>query len=340
MEAPSERTEDTSTQLSANISGEAGGKAGIPLFAQGEAKVGGEAGYSRTSQTGRIFHRGGIAQVVREIAGSDFVVFVDDFHYMSRELQAEIARQIKEAAESGVRICTASVPHRADDVVRGNPELRGRVRAIDFSYWDNDDLMKIANKGFAELNLVVSDKYIKGFAQEASGSPQLMQAICLQMCFAVNCMEAEIDQKAIDWNPDLYKTILERTTAVADFTSLVEGLHAGPKTRGTERKEFPFCDGSVGDVYRCLLLAIKNDPPRLSFNYDEIIQRAQLVCSSDKPGGSSLNSSLEYMSKIEQDLQPNNRTLEWDENVLNITDPYFLFFLRWSPKIDILGRSN
>ena len=73
----------------------------------------------------------GLTQVAREISGSAFVVFVDDFHYMSRELQVEVAKQLKAATELGIKICTASVPHRADDVVRANAELRGRVQAVD-----------------------------------------------------------------------------------------------------------------------------------------------------------------------------------------------------------------
>ena len=56
-----------------------------------------------------------------------YVVFIDDFHYIERGVREEIGRQIKAAAEKGIRICTASVPHRSDDVVRSNPELRGRV---------------------------------------------------------------------------------------------------------------------------------------------------------------------------------------------------------------------
>ena len=76
-----------------------------------------------------------LRQVVKEIGGSSFVVFVDDFHYIPKDVQKEIGQQIKEAAEGGVRICTASAPHRSDDVVRSNTELRGRVTAIDTDYW-------------------------------------------------------------------------------------------------------------------------------------------------------------------------------------------------------------
>jgi hypothetical protein len=153
MEAPSEVTSSVETEAGGEVEGKVGGKVGIPLFAQGEAEAGAKATYNRASGKEQIRRRSGIDQVVRELSGSDFVVFIDDFHYMTPEVQADVAKQVKEVAEKGVKICTASVPHRADDVVRGNPELRGRVRAIDFAYWAQGDIAKIAEKGFAALGM-------------------------------------------------------------------------------------------------------------------------------------------------------------------------------------------
>src|SRR3954466_949138 len=97
-------------------------------------------------------------------------------HYMNKETQQEVARQIKEAAEKGVRICTASVPHRSDDVVRSNPELRGRVRAIDFEYWKLPEILQIADAGFPALGIDLPQGVREYLGNEAFGSPQLMQA--------------------------------------------------------------------------------------------------------------------------------------------------------------------
>lgn len=58
-----------------------------------------------------------------EIGNSDFVVLIDDFHYMPRDVQTEAAKFLKEAVRLGVRICAAAVRHRGDNVVRANPDL-------------------------------------------------------------------------------------------------------------------------------------------------------------------------------------------------------------------------
>ena len=142
MEVPVERVETTGTKLKAEGGGKAGGEAGIPFVAQGrahaEAKIGGET----TREIKQSFETRGLQQVIKEIGASTFAVFVDDFHYIPKDAQKEIGKQIKEAAENGVRIVTASVPHRSDDVVRSNTELRGRVTAIDV---DGDRIVAITN---------------------------------------------------------------------------------------------------------------------------------------------------------------------------------------------------
>lgn len=44
--------------------------------------------------------------------------------------KTEVAKTLEEAVRLGVKIVNAAVCQRGDDVMRANPELRGRVRAI------------------------------------------------------------------------------------------------------------------------------------------------------------------------------------------------------------------
>jgi hypothetical protein len=127
--------------------------------------------------------------VSTEIADSAFVVFVDDFHYLAKDMQVDIGRQMKFAAEKGVKLCTASVPHRSDDVVRSNPELRGRVQAINLKFWNDAELKKIAEAGFEALNMDIAPFVLRKLIAEAFGSPQLMQTICLNVCLEKSVKE-------------------------------------------------------------------------------------------------------------------------------------------------------
>lgn len=335
MEAPNERTSGRSVSEGASHQG------GVKV--EGNAVVvRGEVSGVTSSSTGEqssdtVRHaRRGMHDVAREIAKSDFVLLVDDFHYMPREVQEEVAKQIKEAVRLDIKIVTASVPHRADDVVRANPELRGRVHALDLGYWQREDLVQIAQLGFAKLNVLVDDPTLTRFATESAGSPQLMQAICLQACFFWNLREASEEPRRLTLAEHDLRLVFERTAMMTDFRTLVDVLDAGPKKRGAERKIYHFRDGTKGDVYRCVLKAIADEPLRLSFDYDDLTKRVKAVCAGNEfPVGSSVVGTCDHMSRLAVDNFHRERVLDWDgtKSVLDIPDPYLMFFLRWSSRL-------
>ena len=332
MGGPIETTETSGSKTGGTVTVSAGGEIGIPLVAKGQGTAQGAANHEASTSVSKKIAISLLDQIVKEIANSDFMVFIDDFHYIERSVREEIGRQIKAAAELGVRICTASVPHRADDVVRSNTELRGRVTAIDMAYWSIRELEEIAYRGFRELNVDLAPKLLSALAAESFGSPQLMQAISLNFCFEMNIGEQLETHVRLDENEGTIRKVLERTSTTTDFSTMLAALHAGPKQRGTERKQFQFKDGTIGDVYRCVLLTIKEDSPALSLTYEQILIRAASVCQGDSPVGSSLSESLKQMDGLAKLVQA-APVIEWDENVLDIVEPYFLFFLRCSPFI-------
>jgi hypothetical protein len=339
MGGPIEVSETRGRTVGGSLDVSAGGSIGVPLVAQGKLDAKGSGKLEQNSSVTRKMARSDLEEVVREIGSSEYVVFIDDFHYIEKSVRDEIGKQIKAAAELGVRICTASVPHRSDDVVRSNTELRGRVTAVDMDYWSETELEEIAHLGFRELNVDIAPSVMRGLSSEAVGSPQLMQAICLSFCFENNIGETLKDHVRVELPPDEWRRVLERTSTTTDFSSMLTSLHAGPKQRGTERKQYRFVDGSSGDVYRCVLLAMSTDPSSLSFRYDEMLKRTATVCRGDSPVGSSVAESLQQMAKLARTVQ-DAPVLEWDEDVLDIVEPYFLFFLRCSPMMNRLGMQS
>lgn len=319
------------------IGSELTGKAtvGIPLLARGETSATGSLELTGGQERTSVRERRGLSQVVKEIAGSSYVVLIDDFHYMERATQEEVARSLKEAIRLGVKVVTAAVRHRGDDVVRALPELRGRVFALDLTYWHPKELREIADRGFALLNAQLPQTAIDTFVEESAGSPQLMQSLCLQSCFFLSLREGGLFECSPPVAPRDLREILEQTSARTDFRSLVDVLETGPKTRGTERKTFAFTDGSKGDVYRCVLKAIAADPPLLTFPYGDLLARTVAVCDGESPVGSSVTTTCVQLSKLAREKLPNERAIDWDEQkqILDIPDPYLLFYLRWSGRL-------
>ncbi len=97
MGSPESSSETATKQTSVGLDVSAKGAVGLPMLAKVElGSVGHLAGgFSNATQV--VHKRQGLAQIVKEIGNSDFVVLLDDFHYMTDEVQAEVAKALKEA---------------------------------------------------------------------------------------------------------------------------------------------------------------------------------------------------------------------------------------------------
>jgi hypothetical protein len=165
-----------------------------------------------------------------------------------------------------------------------------------------------------------------------------MQTVCLNLCYVLPLNEKLAKQSRLEVSTEQASDTLLRTSSFTDFSKMLTALHTGPRTRGTERKIHDFSDGTRGDVYRAILLAMKNDPAELSFSYDKIQTRVRAICKSDPPVGSSITSALEQMHAIADEVQPGTNPISWDGDTLEIADPYLLFFLRCSGKLAALAK--
>lgn len=65
------------------------------------------------------------------------------------------------------------------------------------------------------------------------------------------------------------------------------------------------------------------------------MDRITSICTGDPPSGSSITSACHHATTIGNDTAGDN-IVEWDSenDVLDIRDPYFLFYLRWSETVD------
>ncbi|MGL4433997.1 MAG: hypothetical protein ACRCUW_15545 [Plesiomonas shigelloides] len=308
---------------------------GSIFVAKAKGELSGEGGYSSTTSETKSTSIDYLQLLIKELSGSDFVIFIDDFHYIERDVQSGLAQQIKEAIRQGVKFICASVPYHSDDVIRSNPDLRGRFFSIDFDYWGDEILKKIAYIGFSKANISYRHELIDRLAAEAAGSPQLMQYLCLNACYEKNLREVPDEAFDLHYEQDFFERICRRTVASTDYSSIAEKMLEGPKTRGSDRKSYISTFGWQGDVYRFLLKALSLDPPNLNFRYQPLVDRIGSICNGDVPSGSSITNACQHTAAI-ANSSANNNIVEWDgdNDVFDIRDPYLLFFLRWSEIAD------
>jgi hypothetical protein len=275
-----------------------------------------------TDDTDKGFYELSQAERIDCLIESELPLIIDDFHYIPRDVQALISRQLKNAASGGLRIVCLSVPHRGDDPIRGNPDLAGRFFSVNFDYWTVEDLEKIASTGFPLVGFPNEPSFNRLLASESVRSPQLMQTLCLEACRAQN-QDTPFEQLVV--SGEMLPEIRRRTLRSYNYQTSYDILKAGPPTRGSERIEYSTKDGTKVDVYECLLLALAMDPPFLTIGLDELRQRIQSFLIGDKDP--NIRSALQNYEKLFLNQQC---PLDWDDEkrTLSISDPHFYFYLR------------
>ncbi len=326
---PIPSTSAASKGFEGSFGGTIGGEAGVFVSAKGEVSASGKWSNSNSAQTDVAIDY--LQLLIRELANTGLVVFIDDFHYIPKEVQVEVSNQIKEAIRNNVNFIVASVPYHSDDAIRANPDLRGRTVKLDFDYWKPDELSKIANRGFAALRASATSLYVQALSKEAAGSPQLMQSLCLTTCFENGVRETCSLPQELATDQESVVRVCTRTAATGDYSSTVAKMKDGPKTRGQDRKSYLLQDQSVLDVYPLILKAIALNPPELTHRYPNLQRRIQSLCSRDQPSGSSVTGACSHIASIANESE-NRNIIEWDaeSDVFDIRDPYLLFYLRWS----------
>lgn len=259
------------------------------------------------------------------------VLVLDDFHYAPDSVQLHIAQQLKDAIRKEFKAIVVSLPHRADDAIRKNADLTGRLSLINIEPWSNEELEEIAVKGFKELEVKIDENIAKNIAIESLTSPQLMQYICLSICTLLDLDSSEVKE--------IPESILEKayrfTTANFEYGDVVKVLQEGPNPRGNQRKIYKTVSGKELDIYGLIIESICSNPPMMGMNIEEMKSRIDKIIldTEKKPDKQQIKDSLNKLQGIINEKEPIYKVFEWKDGMLYILDPLFLFYLKWGTSI-------
>ena len=249
------------------------------------------------------------------------ILVLDDFHYAPSETQYDIACQLKEVIRSGFKAVVISLPYRSDDAIRLNPDLTGRISIIEIEPWKKEELVRIANKGFSELNLTVEETFITKMAEERIQSPQLMQSICLNIGLLTEKIE-EIAEATIEES-------CRFTCMNLPYKDVVRILKAGPSTRGQQRLKYTLKDGSQQDIYGLILKILADNPPLVELRINELMERVKNNLNDPIIKQKKVKDSLKNWQKMLEQQGSLYQVLEWKDDAIYILDHMFLFYIRW-----------
>lgn len=249
------------------------------------------------------------------------VLVLDDFHYAPPDIQYDIACQLKEVIRQGFKAVIISLPYRSDDAIRLNPDLTGRILLIEIEPWKKEELKKIAEKGFAELKISVPEDLIDRMAEESIHSPQLMQAICLNIGLLPG------DHSVM--TEEMISESCRFTCMNLPYEDVVRILKAGPSTRGQQRLQYPLRDGSKRDIYSLVLKVLADDPPLIELTLGELMERINLNLTEKAIKPQKIKDSLKSWQKMLENQGSLYQVLEWKDDTIHILDNMFLFYIRW-----------
>ena len=258
------------------------------------------------------------------------VMVIDDFHYAPPEKRMQIAQQLKDAIRRGFKAIVVSLPHRADEAIRQNADLSGRLSLINMEAWEVKDLKEIAKIGFAKLDIEIEDDITEKIAIESLTSPQLMQYICLNICTILELSQS--GEKRVC--SDILETAYRYTTANFEYGDVVAFLKKGPNPRGKSRKHFKAKDGRSYDLYELIVKSIAENPPIMQLEFEDVQERIVKLLDDDseKPKAQAIREHLTKLQELINGREDIFRVLDWKEGTLYILDPLFLFYLRWGGK--------
>lgn len=273
---------------------------------------------------------------------------IDDFHFIERDVQRELVRTLKPLVLTGVPIVFVSISHRVREVVTAEPDMTGRVTTLTIDFWSDEDLLFIARRGFAVLNLIDENEILASkLVAQSYGSPHLMQQFCRELC-KLNNVRQTAEAPTVLVAPPSWPSFFKAQVDLSSEDWALRFLR-GPQERGSARTQYPSTLGVNLDGYGLCLMAIARSGPKLSITKDELRQGIASICVDSAPGGAQITSFLKQMSRIAKSRPSDPVPVEEDEqegtlysqpvldfvddgpmSSLHLADPFFAFYLAWS----------
>ena len=257
LELFQETQHGSSSEMTKTINGKAG-VAGDLLFAKGSSEVGAQIANSRGSVETSSQTLSSRVVALRGMKESPVPLVVDDFHYLPKELQGSVVRALKPLIFDGLPVVIIAIPHRRYDALKVEKEMTGRISPIDIPVWSKDELHYIPETGFQLLNYDIPSDTTQRLANEAIGSPHLMQDFCRGLCKSFGIEQAGT-RKTLQASDDNLESVF-REVAETIGRPIFERLARGPRQR-KDRLPRQLKDGRTVDIYELVLHALAHMKP-------------------------------------------------------------------------------
>lgn len=168
----------------------------IPIIAKGKVKGEGEGEIKSQTEVEKKFFEidpNDPNDIIRTLEVMKFhkYIMLEDFHYLDKEVQIQVAIDLKAFHEKSSVCCFIIVgvwlePTR---LLLYNGDLSGRLIPIDADVWEDEELTKILKKGENLLNIKFSDNVKNAIVASSQSNVGILQETCWRLCSNHNIFE-------------------------------------------------------------------------------------------------------------------------------------------------------
>ncbi|MEI7460892.1 MAG: hypothetical protein WCK15_15890 [Pirellula sp.] len=259
-------------------------------------------------QEERVYQAAPNARTVAEqlrIAEKTFLF--ENYHRLSRETFFKLAIDLRVFMDSGVTTVLVGIPDEPYGIVAANNELEGRVNFLDFSFWEINDLRRIALNGQEVLNIEFGHDTLEFLAAEAAGSPLLMQEYCWLTCIANKISRDQAERVTVDLTAEQFQIAFQ-------------------KLESTKFKHFGRIQLRLGEVCGLIPGVAADCIQRIS----DFLKKSPSLCVPLDDICLSNECCIEMIAMLNKDgLTKDLFSIDPDSRLLCICRPMYLPYMRW-----------
>lgn len=173
-----------------------------------------------------------VGELLISAGGKDKFFVLENFHYLSVEVQGQLAFDLRTFEEMGIRFIILGVWRENNRLIQFNGDLQDRMAEVPVEPWEEEDFARVAVTGEKALNIRIAPHIKNRIFTEAHGSVAVVQELLKKLCELSGVRS--VQQEVVDINNS---AILERAISdkVADYSSRhirsLESIAAGSRSR-------------------------------------------------------------------------------------------------------------
>ena len=338
---------ESRTAEEATISVGARVKAMLPFIAGGDASIDSELKSTTEDKIKKtpieinIELPNDIATIIKKLGTGRFVI-LENFHYLTDEMQKRLAFDLRSFQELGVRFIILGVWREKNRLTQFNGDLLDRIIEVPVEPWQKEEFRAVIENGSKYLNIKFHEDLINEVTESAFDSIGVVQELIKSICKLKNIVVKQAAIVQVD-DKELVKVAISEK--VQDYSSrhtrALESIAEGRKSTG------PSKDGLVP-----LYLPYYTVKAFLSFPFDEVvsgIRRGRLETEikkhhhrSEDVRPSDMGNLLNNLALLQSEKKIVPPIFDYDQatKTIRVVDSTFYFFLRNVDRQDVLKNIN